>query len=141
MIPQGHSLNHTHHRLMITIVCLNKEMAVLKAVDSFKVTTSTTINLELLYSSDEPINIQGRNGYNAKMLWGGMDKGIVAVSNVSWDKFGDEEPTSISCCPGILSFLMANLSNYGFDVISEVPHSDSYHNDMDNQSVHAIADF
>ncbi|GJS94641.1 hypothetical protein Tco_0801609 [Tanacetum coccineum] len=37
--------------------------------------------------------------------------------------------------------LMANLSNYGYDVISEVPHSDSYHNDMDNQSVHTIQDF
>ncbi|GJW13968.1 hypothetical protein Tco_0018101, partial [Tanacetum coccineum] len=32
--------------------------------------------------------------------------------------------------------LMTNLSNYGSDVISEVPHSDSYHNDMDDQSVH-----
>ncbi|GJT43186.1 ribonuclease H-like domain-containing protein [Tanacetum coccineum] len=37
--------------------------------------------------------------------------------------------------------LMTNLSNYGSDVISEVPHSDSYHNDMDNQSVHAMHDF
>ncbi|GKD69559.1 retrovirus-related pol polyprotein from transposon TNT 1-94, partial [Tanacetum coccineum] len=37
--------------------------------------------------------------------------------------------------------LMANLSNYGSDVISEVQHSDSYHNDMDNQSVHAMHDF
>ncbi|GJW10004.1 retrovirus-related pol polyprotein from transposon TNT 1-94 [Tanacetum coccineum] len=37
--------------------------------------------------------------------------------------------------------LMANLSNYGYDIISEVPHSDSYHNDMDNQSVHAMQDF
>ncbi|GJZ65171.1 hypothetical protein Tco_0621867 [Tanacetum coccineum] len=37
--------------------------------------------------------------------------------------------------------LMANLSNYGSDVILEVPHSDSYHNDMDNQSVHAMQDF
>ncbi|GJS62695.1 hypothetical protein Tco_0657479 [Tanacetum coccineum] len=37
--------------------------------------------------------------------------------------------------------LMTNLSNYGSDVISEVPHSDSYHNDMDNQSVHAMQDF
>ncbi|GJY81294.1 hypothetical protein Tco_0494045 [Tanacetum coccineum] len=36
---------------------------------------------------------------------------------------------------------LANLSNYGFDVILEVPHSDSYHNDMDNQSVHAMQDF
>ncbi|GKB61091.1 hypothetical protein Tco_0917277 [Tanacetum coccineum] len=37
--------------------------------------------------------------------------------------------------------LMANLSNYGSDVISEVPHSEIYHNDMDNQSVHAMQDF
>ncbi|GJT82026.1 integrase, catalytic region, zinc finger, CCHC-type containing protein [Tanacetum coccineum] len=34
--------------------------------------------------------------------------------------------------------LMANLSNYGSDVILEVPHSEPYHNDMDNQSVHAM---
>nr|GFD21191.1 hypothetical protein [Tanacetum cinerariifolium] len=37
--------------------------------------------------------------------------------------------------------LMANLSNYGSNVISEVPHSESYHNDLDNQSVHAMHDF
>ncbi|GKA91426.1 retrovirus-related pol polyprotein from transposon TNT 1-94 [Tanacetum coccineum] len=37
--------------------------------------------------------------------------------------------------------LMANLSSYGSDVISEVPNSESYHNDMDNQSVHAVQDF
>nr|GFA29184.1 hypothetical protein [Tanacetum cinerariifolium] len=37
--------------------------------------------------------------------------------------------------------LMVNLSNYGFDVISEVPYSKPYHNDMDNQSVHAMHDF
>ncbi|GJY52616.1 hypothetical protein Tco_0443463 [Tanacetum coccineum] len=37
--------------------------------------------------------------------------------------------------------LMANLSNYCSDVISEVPHSKPYHNDMDNQSVYAMQDF
>ncbi|GJY79900.1 hypothetical protein Tco_0492651, partial [Tanacetum coccineum] len=37
--------------------------------------------------------------------------------------------------------LMANLSNYGSDVISEVPHSESYRNGLDNQSVHAMHDF
>ncbi|GKB30431.1 hypothetical protein Tco_0869832 [Tanacetum coccineum] len=37
--------------------------------------------------------------------------------------------------------LMANPSNYGSDVILEVPHSESYHNDLDNQSVHALQDF
>ncbi|GKA23501.1 hypothetical protein Tco_0709534 [Tanacetum coccineum] len=37
--------------------------------------------------------------------------------------------------------LMTNLSNYDLDVISEVRHSESYHNDLNNQSVHAMQDF
>ncbi|GJQ96349.1 retrovirus-related pol polyprotein from transposon TNT 1-94 [Tanacetum coccineum] len=36
---------------------------------------------------------------------------------------------------------MANISNYGSDVISEVPHSETYLNDMENQSVHAMQNF
>ncbi|GJV13983.1 retrovirus-related pol polyprotein from transposon TNT 1-94, partial [Tanacetum coccineum] len=34
--------------------------------------------------------------------------------------------------------LMANISNYGFDVISVVPHSKTYLNDMENQGVHVM---
>ncbi|GJV45583.1 hypothetical protein Tco_1430119 [Tanacetum coccineum] len=37
--------------------------------------------------------------------------------------------------------LMANIFNYDSDVISEVPHSETYLNDMENQSVHAMQDF
>ncbi|GKD55880.1 putative ribonuclease H-like domain-containing protein [Tanacetum coccineum] len=37
--------------------------------------------------------------------------------------------------------LMDNISNYGSDVILEVPHSETYLNDMENQSVHAMQDF
>ncbi|GKB37828.1 hypothetical protein Tco_0882770 [Tanacetum coccineum] len=37
--------------------------------------------------------------------------------------------------------LMANIFNYGSDIISEVPHSETYLNDMENQSVHAMHDF
>nr|GFC18794.1 hypothetical protein [Tanacetum cinerariifolium] len=37
--------------------------------------------------------------------------------------------------------LMANIFNYGSDVISEVPNFDNYLNDMDNQSMHALQDF
>ncbi|GJS78785.1 hypothetical protein Tco_0728666 [Tanacetum coccineum] len=37
--------------------------------------------------------------------------------------------------------LMANISSYGSDVISEVPNPEIYLNDMDNQSVHALQDF
>ncbi|GKD22741.1 hypothetical protein Tco_1224444, partial [Tanacetum coccineum] len=38
------------------------------------------------------------------------------------------------------AILMANLSTYG-SVISEVPHSEPYHNDMNTQSSHALQDF
>ncbi|GKC73131.1 hypothetical protein Tco_1119014 [Tanacetum coccineum] len=41
----------------------------------------------------------------------------------------------------IQAVLMANISNYGSDIISEVPNSETYLNDMDNQSVHALQDF
>ncbi|GKC88678.1 hypothetical protein Tco_1149327 [Tanacetum coccineum] len=37
--------------------------------------------------------------------------------------------------------LMANISNYGSDVISEVPHFKTYLNDMVNQGVQAMQDF
>ncbi|GKB52955.1 hypothetical protein Tco_0903708 [Tanacetum coccineum] len=37
--------------------------------------------------------------------------------------------------------LMDNISNYGSDVISEVPHSETYLNDMKNQGLHAMHDF
>ncbi|GJZ97008.1 hypothetical protein Tco_0669342 [Tanacetum coccineum] len=33
--------------------------------------------------------------------------------------------------------LMANIFNYGSDIVSEVPNSKTYLNDMDNQSVHS----
>ncbi|GKF90043.1 hypothetical protein Tco_0264006, partial [Tanacetum coccineum] len=36
---------------------------------------------------------------------------------------------------------MGNISNYGSDVISEVPHSETYRNDMVNQGVQAMQDF
>ncbi|GJT44226.1 hypothetical protein Tco_0952941 [Tanacetum coccineum] len=37
--------------------------------------------------------------------------------------------------------LMDNISIYGSDIISEVPHSETYLNDMENQGVHAVQDF
>nr|GFB38093.1 hypothetical protein [Tanacetum cinerariifolium] len=37
--------------------------------------------------------------------------------------------------------LMVNISNYGSDVIANVPNSDNYLNDMDNQSVYTLQDF
>ncbi|GKA55823.1 hypothetical protein Tco_0754895 [Tanacetum coccineum] len=41
----------------------------------------------------------------------------------------------------VKAVMMANLSNYGLDIISEVPHFEPYHTDMDNKSVHAMQGF
>ncbi|GJW62955.1 putative ribonuclease H-like domain-containing protein [Tanacetum coccineum] len=60
----------------------------------------------------------------------------------------DEEQLAFLADPGVpdgqanaKAVLMANISIYGSDVISEVPHSETYLNDMENQSVHAMQDF
>ncbi|GJV77123.1 hypothetical protein Tco_1508707 [Tanacetum coccineum] len=53
----------------------------------------------------------------------------------------DTDDTDYDDVSNAKAVLMANLSSYGSDAISEVPHSESYHNDMDNQSVHAMQDF
>ncbi|GJX78530.1 hypothetical protein Tco_0326679 [Tanacetum coccineum] len=50
----------------------------------------------------------------------------------------DSECDDISNAKAVL---MANIFNYGSDVISEVPHSENYLNDMENQGVHAMQDF
>ncbi|GKD03577.1 hypothetical protein Tco_1178551 [Tanacetum coccineum] len=61
------------------------------------------------------------------------------------DTRGDQDlDTYDSDCDDLSSaqaVLMAIISNYGYDVISEVPNSETYLNDMDNQSVHALHDF
>ncbi|GJW30242.1 hypothetical protein Tco_0047117 [Tanacetum coccineum] len=41
----------------------------------------------------------------------------------------------------VQAVLMVSISNYGSDVISKVPHSKTYLNDMVNQSVHAMQNF
>ncbi|GJZ05117.1 retrovirus-related pol polyprotein from transposon TNT 1-94 [Tanacetum coccineum] len=54
----------------------------------------------------------------------------------------DEEQLAFLADPGVPdAVLMDNISNYGSDVILEVPHSETYLNDMENQSVHAMQDF
>ncbi|GJT20189.1 putative ribonuclease H-like domain-containing protein [Tanacetum coccineum] len=50
----------------------------------------------------------------------------------------DSECDDISNAQAVL---MTNISNYGSEVISEVPHSKTYLNDMVNQGVQAMQDF
>ncbi|GJW61461.1 hypothetical protein Tco_0110796 [Tanacetum coccineum] len=81
--------------------------------------------------------------------WGGLDPGIPASQaqtviphNAAFQT--DDLDTYDSDCDDlstVQAVLIANISHYGFDVISEVPNSETYLNDMDNQSMHALQDF
>ncbi|GKA81620.1 reverse transcriptase domain-containing protein [Tanacetum coccineum] len=62
---------------------------------------------------------------------------IVAFQTEDLDAY-DSDCDDVS---NVKAVLMANLSSYGSDVLSDVPHSDSYHNDMDNEIMHAMQDF
>ncbi|GKF09320.1 hypothetical protein Tco_0043544, partial [Tanacetum coccineum] len=61
----------------------------------------------------------------------------VAFQNEDLDTY-DSDCDDLSTAQAVL---MANIFNYGFDVISEVPKSNTYLKDMDDQSVHALQDF
>ncbi|GKG01239.1 hypothetical protein Tco_0305944, partial [Tanacetum coccineum] len=72
----------------------------------------------------------------------GQDVQTIIPNNAAFQT--EDLDTYDSVCDDISNakaVLMANISNYGFDVISEVPLSKTYLNDMENQSVHAMQDF
>ncbi|GJZ76423.1 hypothetical protein Tco_0641095 [Tanacetum coccineum] len=62
---------------------------------------------------------------------------LIDVASSSLDTY-DSDCDDISNAQAVL---MANISNYGFDVISEVSHYETNLNDMENQSVLAMQDF
>ncbi|GJZ23717.1 integrase, catalytic region, zinc finger, CCHC-type containing protein [Tanacetum coccineum] len=75
------------------------------------------------------------------------EKALLAEAQEARQIFDEEQldlDTYDSDCDDLLTaqaVLMANISNYGSDIISEVPNSETYLNDMDNQSVYALQDF
>nr|GEU77356.1 hypothetical protein [Tanacetum cinerariifolium] len=94
------------------IACLNKAMAFLTAVASSR-------------QCAQPKRQRNAAWYKEKeMLVEAQEAGQIL----------DEEQLAFLADPGIpAAVLMANISNYGSDVISEVPNFDNYLNDMDNQ--------
>ncbi|GJV27815.1 hypothetical protein Tco_1384263 [Tanacetum coccineum] len=67
----------------------------------------------------------------------------ITILNIAAFKTEDLDAYDSDCddVSNAKAVLMANLSNYGSYVVSEVPHSEPYHNDIDNQSVHTMQDF
>ncbi|GJT88739.1 hypothetical protein Tco_1070456 [Tanacetum coccineum] len=103
------------------IACLNKAMAFLTAVASSR--------LDLL-------NVTTAKGKDlSRQCTQLSDKESCKTEDLdTYDSDYDDLSTA-------QAILMANISNYGSDIISEVPNSKTYLNDMDNQSVHALQDF
>ncbi|GJX99689.1 hypothetical protein Tco_0356708 [Tanacetum coccineum] len=138
------------------IACLNKAMAFLMAVASLRV---------MLQIQEEILQVGRQELLNAttakvKDIWLGNalsqrdqgmqhDPGVPASQAQTLIPYNaafqtEDLDTYDSDCDDLSTaqaVLMANISNYGSDVISEVPNSETYLNDMDNQSVHALQDF
>ncbi|GJV94135.1 hypothetical protein Tco_1541948 [Tanacetum coccineum] len=152
------------------IACLNKAMAFLTVVassrgDKVKVILVLVIRVMLLVLGETmQVDRQGLlNATTVKVndIWLGnalslSDQGMqhdlgvpdgqavqtvipnnAAFQNEDLDTY-DSDCDDISNAKAVL---MANISNYGSNVILEVPHSKTYLNDMENQTVHAMQDF
>ncbi|GJY54075.1 retrovirus-related pol polyprotein from transposon TNT 1-94 [Tanacetum coccineum] len=120
------------------IACLNKAMAFLTLVASLRGDKGNIILVlvirVMLLVLGETIQVDKQRLLNAttvklKDIWLGNTEDL--------DTY-DSDYDNISNAKAVL---MANISNYGSDAISEVPHSKTYLNDMENQSLHAMHDF
>ncbi|GJY28469.1 hypothetical protein Tco_0404236 [Tanacetum coccineum] len=128
------------------IACLNKAMVFLTACNKFREDKDKIILIILIRAM---LLVQGQilqvdrqellNATTAKVkdIWLGnalsqSDQGM--QHGIRRKQYCDDLSTA-------QAVLMANISNYGSDVISEVPNSETYLNDMDIQSVHALQDF
>nr|GEV25362.1 hypothetical protein [Tanacetum cinerariifolium] len=139
------------------IACLNKAMAFITTIASSRY-PSTNNQLRTSSNTRNQANIQdGRvtmkqvQGRQGKSYFGTGFKSNAASTGETMDSDGQAVQTIIpnnatfqtkdlntydSDCDDISNakaVLMANISNYGSDVISEAPHSETHLNDMENQ--------
>ncbi|GJS60742.1 retrovirus-related pol polyprotein from transposon TNT 1-94 [Tanacetum coccineum] len=127
------------------IACLNKEMAFLTAIASSRFLTTNN----QLRTSSNPRNQATIQDVQGEILQVDRQELLDATtSNVKDIWLGNALSLSdqgmLHDCDDLLTaqaVLMANISNYGSDIISDVPNSKTYLNDMDNQSVQALQDF
>ncbi|GJS33374.1 hypothetical protein Tco_0531756 [Tanacetum coccineum] len=94
----------------------------------------------------QPTKVQDSAWFKEKMLLAQVQEAGIALSKEQLAILADtrDRVDSLPDCDDISTakaVLMANLSSYGSDVLSEVPHSETYQNDMANQSVQAMHNF
>ncbi|GKC43990.1 hypothetical protein Tco_1061712, partial [Tanacetum coccineum] len=108
------------------IACLNKAIAFLTSVASSRYKSNATSS-------------GGKQYKRTSKAWY-KEKAMLAEAQES-RKILDEEQLAFLTDPRVPDVLMENISNYGSDVISKVPHSKTYLNDVVNQGVQAMQDF
>ncbi|GKD86688.1 hypothetical protein Tco_1357842 [Tanacetum coccineum] len=116
------------------IACLNKAMAFMSAIAASRFLS--TNNQLRIFSNLRNATSSGANNVDCH----DVQPTIIYNAAFQTNDLDDYD----SDCDDISSpkaVLMANLSNYGSDVLSKVPNFETYQNDMDNQSVHAIQHF
>ncbi|GJZ60630.1 retrovirus-related pol polyprotein from transposon TNT 1-94 [Tanacetum coccineum] len=124
------------------IACLNKSMAFLTAVASSR--TKLLGNALIL---NNPRNAAWLIRIKQCLAEAQKQDQILnrrATSHIPCRSKNEDLDTYYSDCDDISNakaVLMANIFNYGSDVISEVPPAETYLNDIENQSVHAMQDF
>ncbi|GJS61524.1 hypothetical protein Tco_0656308 [Tanacetum coccineum] len=127
------------------IACLNKAMAFLTNAASSRFPSTnnqlrTSSNLRNQATiQDGRVTMQQVQGIQGQSYSGtGYKSNATSFGTEDFDTY-DFDFDDLSNAQAVL---MANISNYGSDVISEVPHSDIYLNgDMENQNVHVMQDF
>ncbi|GJU65852.1 hypothetical protein Tco_1247687 [Tanacetum coccineum] len=134
------------------IACLNKVMVFLTAVASSRF-PSTNNQLRTSSMAESQCNKYRRDKVKVILVLG---KGHMARQctqpkqprNATWYKEKamliedlDTYDSDYDDISNAQEVLMANISNYGSDVILKVSHFETYLNDMENQSVLAIQDF
>ncbi|GJR24834.1 hypothetical protein Tco_0973361 [Tanacetum coccineum] len=111
------------------IACLNNAMNFLTAVASLRVTMQQVQERQGQSYFD--------TGYKSNATSSGGNNASGQARTADLDTY-DSDCDDISNAKAVL---ISNISNYGSDIISEVPYSKTYLNDMENQSVHAMQDF
>ncbi|GKC11013.1 retrovirus-related pol polyprotein from transposon TNT 1-94 [Tanacetum coccineum] len=126
-----------------SIACLNKAMVFLTAVASSRqrLSNAITVKVKDIWLGNA-LSLSDQGMQHDPGVPNGQAVQTIIPNNVAFQT--EDLDTYDSDCDDVLNakaVLMANISNYGSDVISEVPHSETYLDDMENQSVHAMQDF
>ncbi|GKC57752.1 hypothetical protein Tco_1085350 [Tanacetum coccineum] len=118
--------------------CLNKAIAFLTVVASSRF-PSTNNQLKTFSNPRNQATVQ-----DGRVTWLGnalIQRGLGMMHGLKKTEDLDAHDSDCNDVSTAKAVLMANLSNYGSDVISDVPHFEPYHTDMGNQSMHAMRGF